>query len=412
MKSEIISIGTELLLGNTINTNAAFLSEQLATLGIDVFYHTVVGDNQYRLDQVIRQALDRSDLIITTGGLGPTSDDITKEIISQTLNKKLFLHRPSLERIETFFLKLNKKMTPNNEKQAYIPEGTIAVDNSVGTAPGIIAEYGNNIIIMLPGPPNEMKTMFLKDIKPFLLTKSSYSIVSKTIKFFGIGESSLEHTLMDLIRNQSDPTIATYAGEGEVKVRITTKTGDKNEHHQSLEDVINILEERVGEYIYSYEDLPLEYITARHLTESPYTVAIAESCTGGKISSMLTTVPGISKSFKGTVVSYSNEVKSKILKVKEETLKTFGAVSRETAIEMAKGVKDVCNTDIGLAVTGIAGPDGGTSEKPVGLVYISLCTPDNCNCWEHNFRRDRRKIQMYAAKNALNYLRKYLIKLI
>ncbi len=410
MTSEIISIGTELLLGNTINTNTAFLSEQLAALGIDVYYHTTVGDNPKRLQDTLYQAVKRSELIITTGGLGPTADDITKEVICEAAGKRLVLHKPSLDRIDAFFKRIGKSMSPNNIKQAYIPEDGMAVYNHTGTAPGIIMELDNCTIIMLPGPPSEMETMFLKEIKPYLQEKSPYTIISRTIKFFGIGESALESKLRDIIDRQSDPTIATYAGEGEVKVRITTKTVSGQAKLSGLEQVTGVINDRVGEYIYAYDDLSLEHITAELLISSPYTLSLAESCTGGRVSSMLTSVPGVSKSFKGTIVSYSNDIKTNLLGVKKETLETYGAVSRETAIEMAEGARKMCNAHIGLSITGIAGPDGRTPDKPVGLVYIALCTAEGCECFEHRFAGDRTKIQIYAAKHAINYLRKFLVK--
>lgn len=407
MKSEIICIGTELLLGNTVNTNAAFLSEELAKLGINVYYHTVVGDNPDRLAGVISNALERSDLIITTGGLGPTSDDITKEVITKALNKELVLNKEELERLKSFFKQINREMTANNIKQAYIPENSIPVRNHIGTAPGIIIESDKNTVIMLPGPPSEMKTMYTREIMPYLKSKSEGSIISTTIKFFGIGESSLEEALIDLIENQSDPTIAPYAGEGEVKIRITTRTPD-GLPGDALKNTVKVIEDRLDKYIYSYNEETLEEVTAKYLMESNLTLAVAESCTGGRISSMLTSVPGISKSLLGTVVSYNNDVKAKLLGVKEETLKNHGAVSRETAIEMAAGARKACNADLGLSVTGIAGPSGGTPQKPVGLVYIALSTDDGIFCWERRFSGNREKIQNYSAKNALNYLRLYL----
>lgn len=410
MKSEIITIGTELLLGNIINTNAAFLSEQLAELGIDVFYHTTVGDNYRRLKEAIQLSLERSDLVITTGGLGPTSDDITKDVVCDVTKRKPVLDRQVLEKINCFFKSIGRKMSPNNVKQAYIPEGGITVNNSNGTAPGIILETGKKIIIMLPGPPSELKPMFTEKIKPFLRKKSELKISSQTIKLIGIGESTVEHILKDIIENQTDPTIATYAGEGEVKIRLTTKSSTDIFQEESFKKIMSEIRKRLGEFIYSYQDLPLELVTARYLMASPCTLSVAESCTGGKISSLITSIPGISKSFKGSIISYSNEIKERVLRVKRETLENFGAVSRETAIQMARGVMEVCESDIGLAVTGIAGPTGGTAAKPVGLVFVSLCTEDSINCWEHRFYGDRKKIQTYAAKNALNHLRLFLVQ--
>jgi nicotinamide-nucleotide amidase len=409
MKSEIISIGTELLLGNTVNTNATFLSEELAKLGIDVYYHTVVGDNHSRLKETLLRAMHRSDLIIMTGGLGPTSDDITKEVAAEAAGRKLLLSQTELDRIRSYFGKTGRIMTDNNIKQAYVPEGATAVVNHNGTAPGIIMETKNTTIIMLPGPPSEMKAMFKNDIIPYLKRKSDTTLFSKTIKFFGIGESSLEDALKDLIDNQTDPTIAPYAGEGEVKLRITTRTNGKQQS-DAMAAIIDTIEKRVGKYIYAYDEQSLEQVVAQRLLESGLTVAVAESCTGGRISSLLTSVPGISKAFLGGVISYSNDVKKQILNVSQKTLEKYGAVSSQTALEMASGVKRACEADIGLSTTGIAGPTGDTPDKPVGLVYIALDCNEGQFVWERRFRGNREKIQSYTAKNALNYLRLYLIQ--
>lgn len=407
MKSEIICIGTEILLGNIINTNASFLSEALAELGIDVYYHSVVGDNQNRLEEVLNTSLKRSNLIITTGGLGPTTDDLTKETVSKVLNKNLVSNEEEMERLKTFFLKIGREMTKNNLKQAYLPEGSIRLPNLNGTAPGVIIETDRNTVVMLPGPPNEMKPMFENQVAPYLRKRSQGSLFSQTIRFFGIGESALEDRLQDIIASQSDPTIAPYAGEGEVKLRITTRTAD-GKPGDAFHRTIEIIQERLGKYIYSFQNDTIENVTAGILMQSGLTLSVAESCTGGRVSSMLTSVPGISNALEGSVVSYSNSVKTEVLGVGKETLDVYGAVSRETAIEMADGVRNLCRSDIGLSVTGIAGPSGGTDEKPVGLVYIALSDHDGSGCWEKRFSGSREKIQTYSAKNAVNILRLYL----
>ncbi len=408
MKSEIVSVGTELLLGNIINTNSAFLSSELAKLGINVYYHETVGDNRPRIMDTIGRALERSDLVITTGGLGPTSDDITKETIAEVTERQLVADETELEKIHSFFKSINREMTPNNIKQAYVPQGSIVVGNENGTAPGIILELDKGTIIMLPGPPAEMKPMFTEKIVPYLRSKSPGALVSVTLKFFGIGESALEHSLADLILNQSDPSIAPYAGKGEVRVRLTSRSAKGNGIPQSITNMIEIIESRIGQYIYSYHDQTIQQVTAKLLMESGKTLAVAESCTGGRISALLTSVPGISKSYKGAVVSYSNDMKEKLLGVKKQTLVNTGAVSGPTALQMAAGVRMACGSDIGLAVTGIAGPDGGSGEKPVGLVYIALSAEGYSEVWEHTFRGNREKISIYAAKNALNHLRLYI----
>jgi len=409
MKAEIITIGTEILLGNIVNTNSAFLSSQLAGLGIDVYYHVTVGDNPARLEEAVRNAFKRSDLIITTGGLGPTSDDITKEIITEAAGKRLVPDEAELKKLKNYFKKRNRKMTPNNIKQAYIPEGGRAVPNDNGTAPGIILELESKAIIMLPGPPAEMKPMFLNGIVPYLGKKSEQALVSVNMNFFGIGESTLEHELYDLIKNQSDPTIATYAGEGEVRVRLTGRVEKNGEIPDSIKEVKQVIEKRLEKYIYSCGSQTLQQVTGKALMDKGKTLSVAESCTGGRISSIITSVPGISSVFKGTIVSYSNDIKEGLLYVSQNTLREKGAVSRDTAREMAAGVKRVCRSDIGLAVTGIAGPDGGSEEKPVGLVYTALAADDCLMCWETRFAGNREKISTYAAKNAINHLRLYLL---
>ncbi|MGI6698044.1 MAG: competence/damage-inducible protein A [Clostridiales bacterium] len=409
MKSEIISVGTELLLGNIINTNTAYLSEELAKLGIDVYFHVTVGDNRERLTDTLRTAMGRSDLVITTGGLGPTTDDITKETIAEVAGRKLVLHRDEFKKLEAFFNRSGRKMTPNNIKQAYLPEGCLVVANDNGTAPGAIVELNGTTIIMLPGPPIEMKPMFQEKIVPYLRERSKQALVSVNLRFFGIGESALEHALYDLIKGQTEPTIATYAGEGEVKVRLTARSDAGGEVPPSITDMIGKIKERLGRYIYSYNDRPLQQVTAELLLKSGKTLAVAESCTAGKLSALITSVPGISKAYMGAVVSYNNQMKQKFLGVCEQTLENSGAVSEEAALQMAEGVRRACDADIGLSVTGIAGPDGGTDQKPVGLVYIALSSEDHTEIRELKFNGNREKIRTYAAKNALNLLRLYLV---
>ncbi len=410
MIAEIISVGTELLLGNIINTNSAFLSNELAKLGIDVYFHVTAGDNRQRLIETINTAMGRSDLIISTGGLGPTSDDITKETIAEATGRRLKLHEGELERLKSRFERSGREMTPNNIKQAYVPEGGLTVSNDNGTAPGIILELENTTFIMLPGPPIEMKAMFFEKIVPYLKTRSKDPLVSVTLRFFGIGESALEHQLSDLIKGQSDPTIAPYAGEGGVKIRLTSRSIKGEDIPRSIFNTITAIEKELGEYIYSYHDRSLQQVVAMLLGETGKTLSVAESCTGGRLSALLTSVPGISKAFAGGIISYNNRIKQNLLSVDEGTLNIKGAVSHETALGMAEGVRKICNTDIGLSVTGIAGPGGGSGIKPVGLVYMALSTKDGSRSWEHKFTGNREKVQSLAAGNALNHLRLHLIK--
>lgn len=410
MITEIISVGTELLLGNIINTNSAFLSDELAKLGLDVYFHVTTGDNPQRLKETINTAIERSDLIITTGGLGPTSDDITKETIAKVTGRPLKPDERALTRLKAHFQKSGREMTPNNIKQAYVPEGGIVVGNDNGTAPGIILELDDAIIIMLPGPPVEMKPMFSEKIVPYLKKRSDNPLVSVTLKFFGIGESTLEYKLSDLIKGQTDPTIAPYAGDGEVRVRLTARSKNGENIPISILQTVKKIEDRLGEYIYSYHDRSLQQVVAMLLKETGQTLAVAESCTGGRLSTLLTSVPGISKSYLGGIISYHNIVKQNLLRVKEKTLAVTGAVSHETALQMAEGTRKACGSDIGLSVTGIAGPDGGNDHKPVGLVYMALSTEKSNEFWERKFLGNREKIQTFAAKNALNYLRLYLMR--
>ncbi len=410
MIAEIISIGTELLLGNIVNTNSAFLSGELAKLGIDVYFQVTTGDNRKRLKKTIKTALERSDLVITTGGLGPTSDDITKETVAEATGRELILHNGELERLKTHFARTGREMTPNNIKQAYVPTGGVMVSNDNGTAPGVILELEKTTFIMLPGPPIEMRAMFFDRIVPYLKKRADSSLVSVTLKFFGIGESTLEHQLSDLIKGQSDPTIAPYAGEGGVKIRLTSRSQKGEGVPKPILSTITKIEERLGGYIYSYHDRTLQQVAAMLLEERDRTLAVAESCTGGRLSALLTSVPGISKSFAGGIVGYSNEIKRNLLNVSKKTLDSDGAVSRGTALQMAEGVRKKFGTDIGLSITGIAGPDGSSDIKPVGLVYTALSTEGNTQSWERIFTGNREKVQSLAARNALNHLRLYLIK--
>ncbi|HHW02793.1 MAG TPA: competence/damage-inducible protein A [Thermoanaerobacterales bacterium] len=408
MKAETIAVGSELLLGQIANTNAQIISRALQEIGIDVYYHTCVGDNEERIKQVFKIALDRSDIIIFTGGLGPTLDDLTKETVSSFLNLPLKLDEPSLERIEDFFKKRGRTMTQNNYKQALIPEGSSAILNKKGTAPGILLKYGEKIIIMLPGPPFEMEPMLVESVIPYLSRLSQKTIFSRVLKFYGIGESLLEEEIKDLLVNQSNPTIAPLAKMGEVTLRITAKA----ENMEDAKDLIRPVEEeivkRVGQYLYGFDDEKVEEIVARLLLASKKSIAIAESCTGGLMAHKLTNIPGISEVFERGVVSYSNRAKQELLNVKEETLKKYGAVSEQTAREMAQGIRVTANTDIGVSITGIAGPTGGSPEKPVGLVFIGYADSKNVIVEKHLFTGDRTDVKQRSVDAALHMVRRML----
>lgn len=409
MKSEIISVGSELLLGNTVNTNASFLSRKLAELGIDVFYHTVVGDNVYRLKTITKIALDRSDLIIYTGGLGPTEDDLTKEVVSETLGVDLELDNVHLAKIKKYFEKRNMKMTDNNIKQAYIIKDSKVLNNDIGTAPGVFFNWKDKKIILLPGPPTEMKTMFNNYTAPLL--KQDSIIKSKTIRTMGIGESSLEELIKDLVIEQSNPTIATYAKQGQVEIQVTGKGKNEKEIDLIIDPLVKEIDKRLGEYIYSYNNESIEEVFFKQLKKNHMTVAFCESCTGGLVSSRFTAIPGASQVFERGIVTYSNNSKIEELNVKESTLKTYGAVSEETAKEMAIGLLNKTNVDMALSITGIAGPTGGTKDKPVGLVYIGLASKDKSYVIKNIFTGSRQDIQNKAANKVFVEGRKYLLEI-
>ncbi|RDY29485.1 competence/damage-inducible protein A [Romboutsia weinsteinii] len=411
MKAEILSVGTEILLGDIVNTNSQYLAQELASLGIDVYYQGTVGDNENRLLGCFEESLKRSDIVIATGGLGPTNDDITKEVAAKFFNQKLELHEPSWDKIQKYFERLGRVATANNKKQAYFPKEAIILENNNGTAPGAIFNKDNKIIIVLPGPPREMKLMFDKSVKPYLLSLTDDILLSKTIRTFGIGESTLESEVIDIINKQTNPTVAPYAKEMEAILRITAKAKTEEEAELLIDPVLNEIKSRVGDFIYGEGETTLEEVVAKLLVEKKLTIAVAESCTGGMVSSSLINYPGISQVFMEGCVTYSNEAKMKRLGVKKDTLETYGAVSEETAREMAEGVSKMLNTNIGLSTTGIAGPEGGTDEKPVGLVYVGIYINGKTMVKKYNLSGDRARVRLATTKNLLNDLRVELINI-
>ncbi|PAB61207.1 competence/damage-inducible protein A [Anaeromicrobium sediminis] len=408
MKCAILSIGTELLMGQILNTNSKYLSEELNNLGIGVYYHHTVGDNPKRLEALIKETFKNVDMIITTGGLGPTQDDLTKDIISKIFNREMIKDEYSYERIKGYFKRRKKAMSPNNIRQAYMPKDSIILENNYGTAPGFILEEKEKIIICLPGPPREMKNMFNDQVIKYIMDKEKNYIHSKTIRLFGIGESSLEENIMDLIRKQKNPTIATYAKEGEVSIRITSSSKDEEEAKYLVDNMIKNIYEKVGKYIYSTDNEELIDVVVKKLKEKSLTLSLAESCTGGMIGSKFTDIPGVSNYFDRSLVTYSNRAKEEELGVKKHILKEFGAVSRQTAESMVIGLKRKTKSDICLSVTGIAGPDGGTDEKPVGLVYISLLYGKIMVTRRFYFTGDRNKIRIYTMLSGLNMIKEVL----
>lgn len=370
MKAAILSVGTELLFGQITNTNSAFLSRHLNMLGFDVMYHYTVGDNPARLEETLRIAYRDCDLVITTGGLGPTQDDLTKEVVAQVFHDHLITSEESLKWLEDYFRRNNRVMTDNNKKQANLPSRAILFHNDAGTAPGFALEEENRLVICLPGPPREMSRMFLQKALPYLETKADGIIYHQSIRTFGIGESQLETTLLELINGQTDPTLATYAKEGECSLRIASKRKTLREAEEAVAEMLEKIQPLIGEYIYSTEDEELVEVVGRLLLEKDVSVSCAESCTGGLFAGALTSIPGISKVFDRGLVTYSNRAKMEELGVRPETLEQFGAVSRETALEMARGLQETTGSRLCVSITGIAGPDGGSDAKPVGLSYV------------------------------------------
>ena len=409
MKSTRLSVGTEILFGQIVNTNTVYLSQQLNMMGIDVMYHHTVGDNSKRLADIMKQSFIDCDLIITSGGLGPTQDDLTKETACQVLDDKLVLHKPSMDFLEEYFAKLGREMTENNRKQAYFPSRATIFPNDAGTAPGFALEKDGKIIICMPGPPREMTNMFEKQVKPYLEKITEGSIYYRMIRLFGIGESKAETELLDLINEQTDPTIATYAKEGECSVRIASKRKTLQEAREAVDEMVEKVRQRIGQFIYSIDDEELYQVVARKLIERNISLSSAESCTGGLFAQTMTEFPGISAVFNRGFVTYSNSAKVEELGVKQETLDKYGAVSRETAEEMAEGLKKVTNCQLCISITGIAGPDGGTEDKPVGLVYLCAILNDKKVIKESRIRNINRKwIRNYAKLLMLDTINKLL----
>jgi len=418
MRVELVSVGTELLLGDIVNTNTAYLSKELAALGLGVFRQTTVGDNRERLLKTLESAFLENDTVIITGGLGPTDDDITKECAAEYFGREFYFHEYSWVKILERLTRSGRNIiTENNKKQAMIPEGAIVLENYCGTAPGIIIEENNKRIILLPGPPREMRDMFEKSVKPYLEKFSSKQFISKYVRFYGIGESLLETKIKDIMDNQTNPTLALYAKTGEVLLRITVSGNDRAECEDLIRKQLDEIEKRVGEYIYLVGDedisstqTEMNTVVANLLIENKFTISIAESLTGGKISSMLVEKSGISEALLEGVVCYSNKSKIDTLGVREETLEKFGAVSEEVAKEMVLGVAKRLGADFAVATTGIAGPNSDGSGKPVGLVYIGIYAQGDISVKECLFTGDRELIRYRTSVEALEEVRRNILK--
>lgn len=410
MTAEIICVGTELLLGNIVNTNAAFLSEKLAYLGINCYFQTVVGDNRDRLLSVINTALSRADILIFSGGLGPTEDDLTKETVAEALGKKLIRDKWAEQEIADYFALRGRIPTDNNWKQADVIEGCEILYNKNGTAPGIFVSEGEKTVILLPGPPLELKSMFTDSVMPKLQQKCGQVFYSQTVKIVGPGESSVETQILDMLNIQENPTIAPYAKTGEVHLRVTARAKDEKEAREKTAPVVEELYRRFGNAVYTTDaDETLEMALTKLLIKKKYTMTTAESCTGGMIAARMVNAPGVSAVLKSGFITYANEAKEELLGVSHDTLEKFGAVSRETAEEMAEGAVKAAHTDAAVAVTGIAGPDGGTKEKPVGLVYIGVNVRGNVEVREYHFSGSRQKIRESVTAAALTFLREKLL---
>ena len=409
---ELVSVGTELLLGNIVNTNTQFLAEKCALLGLSMYHQVVVGDNHDRLAEVIGTALGRADIVILTGGLGPTEDDLTKEVCAEVMGYPLVEDAHTRERIEEYFRNsIYKEIPDNNWKQAVVPRGATVLDNDNGTAPGLVMEKDGKIAILLPGPPAELYPLFMNQVYPFLQKLQPEVIRSQMIKICGMGESQVEDKILDLIDSQTNPTIATYAKTGEVHLRVTAKAADEEEAKKLLKPVVKEIKNRFGDYVYSMkEDETLEMAVVRLLTKYELTVTTAESCTGGLLAGRIVNVAGASEVFREGFITYSNKAKRKILDVSKATLKKYGAVSEQTAKEMATGGVFATDADACVAVTGIAGPDGGTEEKPVGLVYIATYMKDAVSVECYQFKGNRAKVREQAVVKALDLLRRSILE--
>lgn len=412
MRAELIFVGTELLLGQIVNTNAAYLGENLANLGVDICHSSVVGDNLDRIKGTILAALDRSDMILVTGGLGPTFDDITREGIAAAIGRELVYDPQVMEQIEAHFKRVRHPILPIHRRQAYVlSSGCQVIPNPIGSAPSLIIETDGKWIIAMPGVPREMKRMCEDTIFSWIAEKVGKSVIkSRVLKVCGMGESMVANELQDIVNSLTNPTIAFLARPNEVSVRITAKALDSDEASSLISVVAEQIKERLGDNVFAEDDQTMEQVIGILLSERHSTLAIAESCTGGSISDRITDVSGSSGYFQGGVIAYSNQVKIDLLGVSEDDIIQHGAVSAPVAIQMAKGVRNLAKADYGLGITGIAGPTGATPEKPVGLVHIALASQHEAYGKEFRFVGDRTIIKRRASQMALDMLRRELLK--
>ena len=407
--AELIAVGTELLLGNIANTDAQMISQGLSQLGINVYYHTVVGDNPQRVRQAVDIARGRADILITTGGLGPTCDDLTKVAVAQAFGKELVYHEPSAQRIRERFAQRGTPVTENNFQQAMVPEGCTVLDNDWGTAPGVAFQADGTHVLMLPGPPRECAMMFRHRALPYLQQLADGVIASRTVKTFGIGESAAEALLRDLMNALHNPTLAPYAKPTGTELRITAHAPTREEALRRIAPVEEQVKAILGDKVIGVDVDSLEEVCFALLKDRSLTVGTAESCTGGLLAKLLTDLPGSSAVFRGGVVSYTNGVKAGLLGVPQDLLDRYGAVSPQVAEAMARGAKAALGCDIALSTTGVAGPDADDRGNPIGLVYLGLAWGDQCRVTE--FRAgpvERERVRRQAAQTALDLLRRHL----
>ncbi len=413
MNAEILCVGTEILLGDIANTNAAYIAQGLARMGFGVYHHTVVGDNAERLKNCLSIAFGRCDLVFMTGGLGPTYDDLTKETVAAYFGRELKTDPECLRQLKESFARSGRPMTENNLKQADMPEGAIVLPNPFGTAPGCIVEDGGKAAILMPGPPREMIPMFDGPVQDYLSDKIDGVLVSRNINIYGIGESAVEQKLRPLIAHMKNPSVAPYAGRGELRLRVTARAENAEAALSLVEPVVRDIVAELGDYAYAIDAKNLEQEAVRLLAEQKLTLATAESCTGGLLSARLTDTPGASAVYLGGVVAYANQAKIELLGVSPATLEAHGAVSKETAAQMAEGAALRLGSDMALSTTGIAGPGGGSPDKPVGLVYVALhCRQTGTEVLELQLARgrqdDRENIRQAAASRALAMVIRHL----
>nr|WP_302595166.1 competence/damage-inducible protein A [uncultured Cellulosilyticum sp.] len=408
MKAEIIAVGNEVVTGHTINTNAGYIAKELQTIGIMPKYHTAVWDEVEDVKEALGNALKRADVIILTGGLGPTKDDLTKETVCEYLGQRLVMQQEALETIEAYFKSIKRQMSENNKKQALFPEEAYVLPNHHGTAPGCILKHETSYVVLLPGPPKEMQPMFKDYVMPYFKKMMTTYYETIDVRLFGIGESSMAEKISDLLGEFEWGTVAPYISGYEVVVRIVTKGSTKEKAVELAEKCKNDIVTRLGEYVIGYNEDKLEDQILKCLKQHNFTVATVESCTGGLLAGTLVNCSGVSAYFQEGMVTYSNEAKTKLVGVKTETLNRVGAVSEETAREMAEGVRRVTGADIGLSTTGIAGPTGGTDKKPVGLVYIGIALPEETYVYELRLKGTRQQVREKTVQTVLYELYKLL----